>query len=250
MSTARRLGCLLSILCLPLLNRTLLAEEQPKIAPFTAEYSLSQGYLTLAKVEVALTIDDQGLYRFSAHTTPVGLTAVVHSDEIKEISHGIISGGKVTPYIYRYRHQNANTPRTVDIDFDWLEMRAKNSLDGTSWSMKISPGTQDKFSQQLALMLSMAAGEREVDLPVADGGRAKEYSFRFESEETVELPLGELHTLRISRTKSWRTAQATLWLAPQFNYLPVIVERKENDGVYLMKLERFSWSEEAAVDRH
>jgi len=249
MSMARRLSCLLSILCLSLVARAVLADEPPKLAPFTAEYSLSQGYLTLAKVKIALAIDDRGKYRYSAHTTPAGLTAVLHSDKIDEISNGMISGENVIPHSYLYRHQNANTPRSVQVDFDWQAMRAKNSLDGTSWSMKISPGTQDKFSQQLALMLSMAAGKLKVDFPVADGGRAKDYSFRFESEERVDLAAGSFETLKMSRTKSWRTSQASLWLAPKLNFLPVIVERKEKDGVYLMKLERFSWSEQGLEQR-
>jgi len=243
MTRARQLGFCFSILSLLLINWATLADERPRLTPFTAEYSLTRGYLKLAKVEITLELDDQGAYRYSARTTPVGLTAVLHSDEISEISSGIISAEGVVPQRYHYRHHNSTNPRSVDLDFDWRARRVTNSLDGTSWSMKITPGTQDKFSQQLMLMLSLAAGKRKIDFPVADGGRAKDYSFRFRSEEIVDIDAGSFHTLKIARSKNRRSSQASLWLAPSLNYLPVMVEKKEKDGIYLMELNSFAWSE-------
>jgi len=241
MTGTRQLGFCFSILGLLLINWVALAEGRPQLNPFTAEYSLSRGYLKLAKVEITLELDDHGAYRYSARTTPVGLTAVLHSDEISEVSSGTIGAEGVIPQRYHYRHHNSTNPRSVDLDFDWRARRVTNSLDGASWSMKIAPGTQDKFSQQLMLMLSLAAGKRKIDFPVADGGRAKDYSFRFQSEEIVDIDAGSFHTLKIARSKNRRSSQTSLWLAPRINYLPVIVEKKEKDGIYLMELNRFSW---------
>lgn len=249
MSVARRLGFFFSVLGLSLISRAALTGEQPQLSPFTAEYSLSRGYLTLAKVEITLDIDSQGVYRYSANTTPVGLTAVLHSDQISEISNGIITDEGVVPQSYHYRHHNSDSPRSVDLKFDWLAMRVTNSLDGTSWSMKIKPGTQDKFSQQLSLMHAVAAGKRKVEFPVADGGRAKEYSFRFQVEEVVDVEAGSFHSIKMARSKNRRASQASLWLAPRLNYLPVIVEKKEKDGLYLMKLKNFAWTEPSTLDQ-
>ncbi len=249
MNAARQLGFLFSILGLSLISLTTLADSHPRLSPFSAEYSLTRGYLKLAKVEVTLDLDDQGLYRYSTRTTPVGLTAVLHSAQISEISSGIITENSVIPQNYHYRHHNADNKRWVELSFDWQAMRVTNSLEGSSWSMKISPGTQDKFSQQLALMQSLAAGKRKADFLVADGGRTKDYSFRFHGTEIVDTAAGSYRTLKMARSKNRRPSQASLWLAPRLNHLPVIVEKREKDGLYRMELSRFAWSEPTIQDR-
>ena len=249
MNAARQLGLFFSILGLSLISSYTLADSRPRLSPFTAEYSLSRGYLKLAKVEITLDLDERGTYRYSAHTTPVGLTAVLHSDKISEISSGIIAEEGVIPHSYHYQHHNSDSQRAVELSFDWQALRVTNSLGGSSWSMKIRPGTQDKFSQQLSLMLSLSAGKRKVDFPVADGGHAKDYRFRLQGEETVEVEAGRFHTLKMARSKNGRPSQASLWLAPKLNHLPVIVEKKEKDGLYLMELSRFAWTEPPAQDQ-
>ena len=243
MSKLRQLGFLFFILSLSLIARTAPADEPPQLMPFTAEYSLSRGFLKLARVEVTLELDDQGAYRYSARTTPVGLAAILHSDQISEISSGIITREGVIPQSYQYRHQNSDNPRSVDLSFDWQALRVTNSLAGSSWSMQISPGTQDKFSQQLALMLSLAAGKRRVEFPVADGGRTKNYSYHVQTEESVDVGAGSFHALKVVRSKNRRPSQASLWLAPKLNHLPVIVEKNDKEGRYLMKLSRITWKE-------
>lgn len=249
MSRSRRLGFFFAVLSLTLITWAALADGQPRLSPFIAEYSLSRGYLTLAKVEITLDIDDQGAYRYSARTTPVGLTAILHNDQISERSSGIIAGDGVIPQNYHYRHHNSDNPRSVDLSFDWQALRVTNSLGGTSWSMKISPGTQDKFSQQLSLMLALTKGERRVDFPVADGGRTKDYSFRLQGEEVVDVEAGSFHTLKMARSKNRRPSRASLWLAPRLNHLPVIVEKKEKDGRYMMELSSFAWTEPSVRDQ-
>ena len=243
MSAGRQLGFLFALLSLPLITLGTSADNRPRLVPFTAEYSLSRGYLKLAKVVITLDLDSRGGYRYSAHTTPVGLTAVLHSDEISEISSGVVTEEGVVPHKYHYQHLNSDSKRSVDLSFDWRALRVTNSLGETSWSMKIGPGTQDKFSQQLSLMLSLAGGKRKIDFPVADGGRTKDYSFRFQGEEVVEVEAGSFRTLKMARSKNRRPSQASLWLAPGLNHLPVIVQKKEKDGLYLMELSRFAWTE-------
>lgn len=242
MLTARQLGFFFSILGLSLSFGTLLADDQPRLSPFTAEYSLSRGSMKLAKVEVTLTLDHRGTYVYSARTTPVGLAALLLSGEINEISSGMITEESVIPQSYRYRHYKSDKRRSVELSFDWQALRVTNSLEGSSWSMRISPGTQDKFSQQLSLMLSLAAGKRKVEFKVADGGRTKDYSYSFQAEEQVVIEAGSFHTLKMVRSKNQRPSQTSMWLAPGLNHLPVVVEKKDKDGLFLMELSSYSWS--------
>ena len=234
-------GLLFLALLFPVAGR---AGEDSLPAPlvsFSAEYSLSHGYLELGRVKVTLDIDGEGGYRYSALTSPVGLTAMIRNDVISEISSGRLGNNAVTPNNYVYRHQNSGKPRLVELEFDWERGRVTNNSGGSRWSMQILPGTQDKFSQRLALMMAVASGQRSVELPVADGGRAKTYRFRFLGEEVVEVDAGRFQALKFERTKNQRPSRVSLWLAPELGYLPVMVKREEKDGLYWMQLRSVKW---------
>jgi len=222
---------------LTLLPRIAAAE----LRPFTADYSLSRGYLLLAHVRVTLRIDADGRYRYRAHTLPVGVTAVLRSDEITESSEGMIIGREIRPDSYLYRHDKRENPRQVQLRFDWQQLRVLNQTPSSNWSMAVTAGTQDKFSQQLALMQALATGRRELEMSVADGGRLKRYRYQFQQMEPVITPAGEFDTLKLTRQKDQRRSQASLWLAPALGYLPVRVERRERDGVFEMELDALSW---------
>ena len=234
-----------------LLTASLSAAErqEPRLDPFTAKYELNRGSLKLGKVEIILELDKRGDYRYSARTTPVGLAAILLNGEVKESSSGTIIRAAVIPYSYHYIHRSSDNPRSVELRFDWQSMRVTNSLKAGSWSMKIEQGTQDKFSQQLSLMLAFAAGSRSVSFAVADGGRTKDYSYQFQGEDQVEVAAGRFQTLKVARSKNKRSPNTSLWLAPRLNHLPVIVEKQEKDGPFRMELSSFSWGAPAQLKK-
>jgi len=45
------------------------------------------------------------------------------------------------------------------------------------------------------------------------------------------------------RSKDNRPSRASLWLAPELNYLPVKVERTEKDGQFIMELSWVNWGQ-------
>ncbi len=216
---------------------------QPRLRPFDAEYDLKLGYLSIGRVEVTLELDRHGGYHYRAHTQPVGLTAVLRSDEITEASRGSVRDGQVIPYRYRYRHLKSDTPRRMDLRFDWQAMQVTNRTPESEWVMRIEPGTQDKFSQQLMLMLQLMAGKKRIEFPVADGGRLKRYRFHRQGEETVETPGGHFTALHLLRSKEGRRSTADFWMAPALGYLPVKVERREREGIFTMELLRLRWND-------
>lgn len=212
-----------------------------QLKPFTAEYDLSRGVLVFAKVQVSLTLLSPNLYRYEARTEPTGLYNLIRNDEITEISKGIVNGGRVTPLNYHYRHKKTDSDHQMDLDFNWKALHVINRTPDSRWIMKIDSGTQDKFGHQLTLMLALAGGKRDIRLKVADGGKTKHYRFDFQGKELIHTPAGSYQALKMVRTKDGRPSQASLWLAPDVNYLPVRVERKEKDGLFVMKLNRFRW---------
>ena len=217
------------------------ARQDLRLKPFTAEYDLSRGMLVFAKVQVSLTLLPPNRYRYEARTQPTGLYHLIRNDEITEISKGVVKSGRVTPLHYHYHHKKTDSDHQMDLEFNWQALNVVNRTPDSRWIMKIDPGTQDKFGHQLTLMLALAGGERDIRLKVADGGKTKHYRFEFQAEELIHTPEGSYQALKMVRTKDGKPSLASLWLAPEINYLPVRMERKEKDGPFVMKLNSFRW---------
>ena len=130
---------------------------------------------------------------------------------------------------------------TSSYHFDWQTGRVTNRTAGSDWSMEIHPGTQDKFSQQLRLMLAVSKGAQMIEFPVADGGLLKGYRFEQQGWEQVTTRIGAFNSLKLSRSKNDKPSRASYWLAPKLNHLPVKVVRTEPDGNFVMLLRSLTW---------
>jgi hypothetical protein len=217
-----------------------------QLKSYTAQYRLSRGSLPIGTAEISLQIDSGGNYTYRSHTTPVGLVAIFRNDEITEISRGTIANRTVTPSSYHYRHKKKKATRVVNLSFDWRSRQVSNQADNSHWSMSISEGTQDKFSQQLALMLELAQGKHRVNFKVADGGRLKTYRFELKQEQTLVLPMGQYRTLKLERSKESRPSEVSLWLAPELNFLPVRIEKRKKKGLFVMELTALEWGDKTS----
>ncbi len=208
-----------------------------RLQSFTAEYRLSRSGIEFGKVEMTLQRLEEDGYRYQAKTIPIGLFALFKKDEITEVSEGHIRGETVIPENYLYNHQRSKKPRRVELSFDWKAGRVTNRTPNSRWTMPIQNGTQDKFSKQLALMMAMANNSKQVIFSVADGGRLKRYQFNIIGRESIRTAAGDFDTIKVARSKERNPSQTTLWLAPELGFLPVQVKKKNEDGLFLMKLQ-------------
>jgi hypothetical protein len=226
------------------------AAEKTGLSPFGATYQLKTGNMLFGEVRVELTLSPTGRYRYQSLTIPVGLAAVLRSDQVTEQSSGRIGQCGITPEHYLYQHQKASQPRQTELTFDWVAGRVTNHSRGSHWSMRVPPGTQDKFSQQLELMLRINEGcSSPLQFPVADGGRLKQYRFERGGETWTETPTGRFRTIRLTRSKDRKSSRATLWLAPALGYLPVRIEKRDGSGKVVMELSSFSRDPENSPER-
>ncbi|MCG8426996.1 MAG: DUF3108 domain-containing protein [Chromatiales bacterium] len=217
------------------------SSQQTALHPFTATYKLSLGSLTFGTVNVVLTIDAQGDYHYQAKTVTTGLISILRDDEVTEISRGRLKVDRVIPSHYSYHHKRPKKHHEVDLTFKWPEKKVINRTPESLWTMSIQPGVQDKFSQQLALMLSLNRQEEPFTFRVADGGRLKTYDYLNQGSERVETTAGNYHSIRLDRQKNRRQSKATLWMAPELNYLPVKIVRHDGDNTFQMLLTELAW---------
>jgi hypothetical protein len=225
----------LSGFLLLLLNQVSAEPAESEIKPFQANYQLIRNGIPFGHVEVTLQLDPQGHYHYVAKTRPNILTALLSNQTLTEESRGRLTQNEPVPDHYNYHKTKPDQSSTTRIGFDWLRKRATTNNNGTSWSMPIPLGTQDKLSQQLAIQIALLQGQDSISFDVADGGHLKRYHYKREKLERLVTPLGEMTTVKVKRSKQ-STHDYTIWFAPSLNYLPVRFERKQPSGLFIMKL--------------
>jgi hypothetical protein len=199
--------------------------------------------LRLGTNEVALTVEENGDYRYESHTWPSGWISWLLKEDLRELSRGIMDGEGIRPLFYRYMRSGRRSTRTAELTFDWKTSTVVNNVDDSRWEMTIPAGTLDKLSTQLGIMLELQNGATEKTFAVADGGKLKQYAFKAIGTETVELPAGNFETVKLHRVGDSTQKLTTIWCAPELHYLPVrILQHNEDQSEYRRDLEDFSES--------
>jgi hypothetical protein len=160
---------------------------------------------------------------------------IASTARLRETSEGRTRSGRYRPDRYRHRRDNEGR-RELSIDFDWSKGRANIESEDKPWSMPIPGDALDKLAVLLALRGDLAAGAKDVTYPVADGGRLKSYHYRVIGREEIATSAGTWDTLQVQRSKQGGPTDYRLWLAPDLQYLPVLVEREEQGVLYRMEL--------------
>ena len=147
----------------------------------------------------------------------------------------------IYPDHYRFERSGGRGDRQAEVRFDWMRRLVRNTVDGQSWEMTITPGVVDKLVVQIAMMRNLQRTEQDQQFSVADGGKLKDFRIRIQGRETLELPAGQFATLKVEKTPELGSRKTYLWLAPALGYLPVQIMRIEADGArYTSVLEHAS----------
>ena len=197
--------------------------EQALPASFQAEFLLYTKGMKVARMERKYTRSPDGNYQYRSETETTGLVSLFRNDQILEVTNWILDGDIIKPLHYSYSHTRTKKERKVTIDFDWGKGQITNSVNGESWNMPVKPGILDKLLYQFAIMRDLKQGNYPISYVIADGGKIKTYTFKLIGEERLETPLGEFHTLKLSRDKPNSKRKTTLWCARELGYLPVRV---------------------------
>ncbi|BCO31517.1 hypothetical protein TspCOW1_16200 [Thiohalobacter sp. COW1] len=234
----------LSRACLPLwlwlallLPPTATADELPYPA-FTALYRLYVNGIAIGHQEITLVADPDSGYRYSAKTDSIGIAAFLRDDSLRELSRFSYDRGGIRPREYEYHHHRRDHERHVRISFDWEANQVVNEVQGEGWRMEVPDGALDKLVVQLALLLDLQRGKRELEYAIADGGHLKTFRYQLRRQEGLHTPAGRFHTLKLERLRADQDRTTYLWVAPELNYLPVQIKQiDQEDGTeYLSRL--------------
>ena len=215
---------------------SLLAADNP-LKPFTASYIVEDDGEIIARTSISLSKTETGRWLYQRESKPTSLVARMLGVEVSEQS---VWSWDQDIQIHSYRYDRSGKEKHVHLRFDWQQMKVTNTINGDPWQMDIPAGTTDKLSINLALMAHLARSETDISFPVADGGRLKTYDYKVLGRETITTELGSFDTIKVTRNKRGRKGrQATLWLAPELDYVVVRMEKADKDGeIIILKIQQ------------
>ena len=88
---------------------------------------------------------------------------------------------------------------------------------------------------------------RKLNYAVIIRGSIRDYRYERRGEEDLETPMGTLRVLRLERIRDNSDRETELWLAPEFNYQPVLLRQKEDGSSYELTLQSFRFTGESAA---
>jgi len=207
------------------------SNAEPDILPFTATYSAKYNGIKL-NTRRTLGIQADGTHVIQTRSSNL-------MGKIGEIStFKLNDAGKIRVDQYRYYRSIFGIKKTETIDFDWQNNIAIYSSKKHKRQVDLNEEPLDKATYQLQLQRDMKAGKTEMHYPVVDRGKLRTYHFRVIGNEIVGTRLGEVLAVKLQRIRKTDERETFIWLSPQWGYLLVKLQQREEDGeTYQLHLE-------------
>lgn len=218
------------------------AEEMVKPTPFTKvetdfdvlmNHSLER--VGTAKIHYAKN-DDQS-YELTWSVSASGLIGLVYPD-LLQTSRGKVTETGLLPQEYLYKF-GEREDKSYLANFNWVDKEVV--LLSTKGTKKIpmagdAPAghIQDFLSFMYQFMFAPPLDDMEMYL--TNGRKLGLYQYAFEGEEILELKFANVKTYHIQHAKADSDDKTELWLAMDYQYVPVKIKKTEKNGTVIEQI--------------
>ena len=147
------------------------------------------------------------------------------------------SSGEITEHGLQPREFTSSVTVSGNVDnsaarFDWGAQQLQFGRPTDQKSANLPPGAQDfiSFMYQLSLAPITPLTGNRLSIPITNGVRFETTEFEVRAEEQMDTPLGTLRVLPIAQVRKPNTESMEVWLAAEYNYLPVRIRFIGRDG--------------------
>lgn len=217
---------------------------------FTANYGVTKYGIKLAEANYQLSYTDTG-YKFTQKTRLHGFASMFRNDSVDAVSYVDIVGDELLLREHRYTQtgKEKNRDEAFNIQWDTNAKPAKGIISGVvrSENIKLKTDTAiwEVLSFQIPLMIDANKNKKEYFYNALLKGEIDTYNFSLTSNKTVTFADKEYQTLHMVRIDPKKDRQLHIWLAPELNNLPVIVENYRDGKEHSrMQLESVQFSTE------
>jgi hypothetical protein len=198
---------------------------------FSASYSVTWRGMAAGRSELTLLAVSADQWSYTSVSHPRGLFKMALPGAVRQRSEFVLRAGEIIPLHFTTDDGSPEGKRDTELRFDWAGGRVHGTAEMQAVDLPLEPGLQDSLSIQVALMNALIAGRAPTRFQMLDRDRIKEYLYTREGEATVQTPLGPKKTVLYRSARPGATRGTWFWCAPELNYLPVKVERRNGNKV-------------------
>lgn len=175
--------------------------------------------------KATFNIDENNRYTITSITQAKGLVSLFFGN-LTQKSEGTVTDDGLKPDFYTYQYGNdAKKSQTANFAWDQNILHMHTAKGDTT--AKLVAGTQDFLSFMYQFMFTAPLDNMQITM--TNGKRLRTYSYNFEGEEILNTKLGALNTVHLLKS-SGDEEKTEIWLATDYQYLPVKIRKTEKDG--------------------
>lgn len=218
---------IITVLFFLLFSGRLLALD--KLPEFDAYYDIQKFGVSLAQAHYQLSYTDSG-YLFRQNSKLVGLASLFGDDTIAAESIVDIDDGILLLKKHRYIQTGREKNRDEDFSINWSRTPSglNGHIQGIVRSKPVDLDTTgpiwEALSFQLPLMTEANTTQKDYPYKALLKGEIDTYNFHLSSRSTFSFAGTDYDVLVLVRVDPEKDRQLHLWLAPQLNNVPVVVE--------------------------
>lgn len=195
---------------------------------FQADYTLSKNDFNVGVAEYRLYPQPTGMLIYESTAKTEGLAALFIHDRIVERSHILQLPEGLRPQKYEYLQKGGKDTKNYQLNFDWSHHKLINT--NINETFDLPDNSQDMLSFQLQLMTALQAGKKTLSFHLAERNKIRAYQLDYKKKMKLNTALGELEVVLMEHQRPKHKDVFRFWCAPSLEYLPVRIERVEEDG--------------------
>ncbi len=180
----------------------------------------------VGKAKITYNLIDGSHYQLKWLTQGSGLAALIFPD-LLQTSEGMLIKTGLQPSKYLYQFGN-KADKTRIANFDWPNKIITLQTSKGKQTLDLDEGTQDLLSFMYQFMF--VAPLQTMQIPIATGKKLAVYDYSFEGEVNLNIKIGELKTIHIVHNGGDSDEKTELWLAMDYQYVPVKIRKIEKNG--------------------
>ena len=182
--------------------------------------------VTEGSAKIVFSLTDGNQYQLTSVIEPHGLAAMFISN-LLQTSAGQLTKSGLQPESYLYQYGD-KADKTYTAKFDWQNKTVSLTTAKGTKKEQIEDGTQDLLSFMYQFMY--VAPLQRMQISIATGKKLTNYDYSFAGEENINIPLGEIKTIHIFHENENADEKTDLWLALDYQYVPVKIRKTEKNG--------------------
>ncbi len=178
------------------------------------------------RAKITYNLIDNKQYQLQWLTEGSGLVGLL-LPALLQTSEGTLTKAGLQPMSYLYQFGNKKD-KTRIANFDWQTNKVTLQTSKGTKTEDLPEGTQDILSFMYQFMY--VAPLQTMQIHIVTGRKLATYDYSFEGEENINSVLGELKTIHIIHSNSDVDEKTELWLAIDYQYVPVKIRKTEKNG--------------------